>query len=636
MKKIWGYLDLFFLVVTLSLLFGNDQQATASKVGNVYSDMTSASLARASNVKPNSKTTFDILLKPRSQGELYQDALNVNSPTSSMFKQYLTAAGFRQKYGQPSSITRDWQQYLNKFHLKTHVFGNGLTLMVSGKAKNMNRLLRVNLNQATYHKDPLQFGKKKAKIPARLAQTVWTLLGVADHNKKYFFPNTKVRLSQSSNVMTQKRYTSSFTNRYRVNQLYKQGMTGKGQTVGIIAFGGIKRSNIYHFWKHEKVNVNKKRLSIKTVNASKAVVGFNPDDSESTMDVEYAGSVAKDANVRVYLAKTGAPTLTSVVNTYTTAYDENQASALSTSWELGPESLFKLLKNRKVISPDYLKVFNFIFAQGAIQGISNFVAAGDSGAYNYGISGIYKNRVLLDRSVQGADPFSTNPWITSVGGTTLPFKLPIKAHGVTVATISNQRERAWGSDYMWPYFERFSKTIVKSPAVLTQIATGGDGGFSHLYDTPAYQLNVPGVNTFYARASLSQLGQPLYHAALTQGSDYGRNYPDISANADPFTGYQVYQPKRGNGSWQKAAGTSIVSPQFAGVAAVINSGRQQRMGFWNPQLYRLAMQTNTPFTVLNSTENNSNLYYTGQPNTDYNQASGLGTVDFEKLANDFK
>ena len=73
------------------------------------------------------------------------------------------------------------------------------------------------------------------------------------------------------------------------------------------------------------------------------------------------------------------------------------------------------------------------------------------------------------------------------------------------------------------------------------------------------------------------------------------------------------------------------------MTAVINSqSGRSKMGFWNPQIYQLAQQQDSPFHPLNDTDNNSNLYYTGQPGTVYNQASGLGTVDFAKLAQVYK
>lgn len=72
------------------------------------------------------------------------------------------------------------------------------------------------------------------------------------------------------------------------------------------------------------------------------------------------------------------------------------------------------------------------------------------------------------------------------------------------------------------------------------------------------------------------------------------------------------------------------------MAAVMNSDRSQRMGLWNPQLYALAQTDHSPFTRLDAATNNGNLYYVGQPGKVYNQAAGLGTVNFEKLARTYQ
>ncbi|MBT9671649.1 peptidase S53, partial [Secundilactobacillus kimchicus] len=69
--------------------------------------------------------------------------------------------------------------------------------------------------------------------------------------------------------------------------------------------------------------------------------------------------------------------------------------------------------------------------------------------------------------------------------------------------------------------------------------------------------------------------------------------------------------------------------------AVMNSGLSTPIGFWNPQIYKFAQEIDSPFNVLDSDTNNDNLYYTGQPGKLYNQATGLGTVNFEKLYGKF-
>lgn len=626
------------LLVGVGLLAVATSKTTfANAISDIFSNMTTAQKLMPSELKANSAVDFDIVLKPRNLSGLYQQALAVNNPVKPEFKQYLTATGVRDQYGQPTSVTDDWTQFLKHYQLKTSTYHNGLILNVSGKAKNANRLFKVNLNQALYHANPLQFGNRKPSIPARLAKTVWTTLGVTDHNSRYFYPESKINFFGSTMPINYAKNfgdTSRFANHYKVTPLYQRGLTGKGQTIGIIAFGGINWQDVSHFWKHEKVNTNKSRYTVKRVNSGL----FDPSlvdegEEEAEMDVEYAGSVAPKANIRLYRVKSSVPTLMNFVNAYATAYDENQAGSLSSSWGLGTDHYLQLLKQHRVLSPKYLQVMNLIFAQGALEGISNFVASGDNGGPTYTVSGLSGSKVLLDRTVNDADPYSTSPWITSIGGTTLPFSKKYQPADNVLGVIQVNKERSWGTDYYWPILQNNPNFFAKMPEFLPEIGEGSGGGFAHMYNTPDYQQGVPGINTFSARQYLSQLNQPSFNPALVTGIDSGRNYPDVSANADANTGYLIYT----GDTWRVGGGTSIVTPQFAAVTALINSqtGRP-RMGFWNPQLYRLAVQSDTPFTPLNDTEDNSNLYYTGQPNTDYNQASGLGIVNFEKLMQTYR
>jgi subtilase family serine protease len=79
------------------------------------------------------------------------------------------------------------------------------------------------------------------------------------------------------------------------------------------------------------------------------------------------------------------------------------------------------------------------------------------------------------------------------------------------------------------------------------------GGISAYTPTPAYQSNaVPGVGT-------------LAHRAVA----------DVAFNADPSTGQYVavMTPGRTTASWVSAGGTSLATPQWAGLAAVANAMR---------------------------------------------------------------
>ncbi len=121
---------------------------------------------------------------------------------------------------------------------------------------------------------------------------------------------------------------------------------------------------------------------------------------------------------------------------------------------------------------------------------------------------------------------------------------------------------------------------------------------------------------------------------VSTGFGNGRAVPDVSADADPETGYLIYGASAGG--LNEYGGTSFVAPQLNGSAAVIDSYLHHRVGFWNPTMYRAAARSGSPFTQYNQAgTSNDNIYYTGNPGQPYNPGIGLGTPDLANLAGDF-
>jgi subtilase family serine protease len=610
-------------------------QASSNPIEKTYGFITSLKTKRVKPIKESKVIGFDIFLKPHHLSTEYKEAIAVNSPDSSEFKHFMTPDQFRNQFGQPRAVTTKWHYFLKKHHLKSFTTRNGLILHVKGKVKSINHLFRTNINNATYHHNPLQFGKKRPNFPIDLSKTVLTVLGITDYNKRNVSFDDSSNKINKSDASEPNAGRAIFAKNYHMNALYHNGLTGKGQSIGIICFGDLKRENAIHFWRSEHVNSDSQRLSVKrTFNTPRK--NNDPNEDETTMDVEYAGLVAPQSNIKVYLGNQ-----TSYVNTtqefvdnYSAVFDENKVSATSCSW--GFDSFMPFFVKEKVETPKYSQLLNIILAQGALQGISNFVASGDSGALSPEITGLYKNHLLLNWSLQSKDPISANPFITSTGGTMLPLTERLgKAFKYNLGKSIIRKERSDGLDFLWPAFQKHPNFLAKYPMLIGQqlISQGGSGGgFSSLYSTPQYQNNVPGINTFNARQYLSNVSQPTFNPPLIHGTNSGRNYPDVSGCDFSDNGYKMYQKEKHGNGWHGNGGTSIVAPQYAAVAAVINSApNHSKMGFWNPQIYQLAQKSNSPFTPLNSTIDNSNLYYTGQPGTVYNQATGLGTTDFSKL-----
>jgi kumamolisin len=213
-------------------------------------------------------------------------------------------------------------------------------------------------------------------------------------------------------------------------------------------------------------------------------------------------------------------------------------------------------------------------------------------------------------------------------------------------------QRAWGWDYLWPAIAQINGEP-EATAAANNIG-GGGGGFSSVEASPLYQLLTPGTHNYHAVEYLTPTDYQTIVAGLveptawnftaapsvTSGAGNGRRAtPDISTDADPYSGYLLYEPSFAGvgqpvlqGGW---GGTSFVAPQLNGSSAVIDSAVGHRVGFWNPKIYPAAWGHDTAFNPLaTASTSNDNLYYTGNPGEPYNEAVGLGIPDLAKLAGD--
>lgn len=132
---------------------------------------------------------------------------------------------------------------------------------------------------------------------------------------------------------------------------------------------------------------------------------------------------------------------------------------------------------------------------------------------------------------------------------------------------------------------------------------GSGGGVSSLFPLPAYQKNsnVP--------VSIST------HKA-------GRGVPDVSADADPATGYRVIV----SGQEQIIGGTSAAAPLWAGLVALINSQRGSPIGQPHAQLYTNAKAFRD---ITRGNNRNGDLGYVA--NTGWDACTGLGSPDVPAL-----
>ncbi len=116
--------------------------------------------------------------------------------------------------------------------------------------------------------------------------------------------------------------------------------------------------------------------------------------------------------------------------------------------------------------------------------------------------------------------------------------------------------------------------------------------------------------------------------------------PDVSADANPYTGYSVYCTATAAGCtssdpWIIVGGTSAAAPLWAGIAADLNqylaANSMPVLGSASAMLYSL-FNTTQPYTAYHDVNGGNNLYYPAT--SGYDLASGIGTPDVWNIARD--
>jgi subtilase family serine protease len=107
------------------------------------------------------------------------------------------------------------------------------------------------------------------------------------------------------------------------------------------------------------------------------------------------------------------------------------------------------------------------------------------------------------------------------------------------------------------------------PAVSPNVV--GVGGTSLSIDTSGNYLGETGWNSSGGGIS-SYESKPAFQANVPQSSTH-RTSPDVGYDADPNTGFAVYDSYAGGGGWGQYGGTSAGAPQWAALFAIADQGR---------------------------------------------------------------
>jgi subtilase family serine protease len=337
--------------------------------------------------------------------------------------------------------------------------------------------------------------------------------------------------------------------------------------------------------------------------------------SEQSLDVEAVHAMAPDARILYYGANSCQDS--DLLAALSDLITHHLAQVVSDSWG-GPLDSTSGSEPASTVAE-----YDHLFQLAAVEGITVNFSAGDCGDNSPATSCGGANGEGSS-AAQTTFPAS-DPWVTAVGGTS--------------AAIDSRGRLAWSTSWGTEAWLLDSAGTTWEPAGWI---FGGGGGTAADFAQPWYQASgiVP-----------SSLADTLLSGAAA--SSPRRVVPDISLDADPFTGLLVGETQPlpgGKTGYARAAigGTSLASPLLTGLEAdAIALRGGVSLGFVNPTLYCSCM-AGDPDTIRDVTDTPSNAAppiaeafppFEGQPaavaelgrdgalhaTAGYDDATGLGT-----------
>src|SRR5580692_4912745 len=357
---------------------------------------------------------------------------------------------------------------------------------------------------------------------------------------------------------------------YNLPPLYARGVTGRGETIVIVdSFGSPTiKHDLAVFDQQFKLPAPP---SFRIITPSGVIPKWNKNNSdmtgwggETTLDVEYAHTIAPGANILLVetpVSETeGVTGFPQIVKAENYVLKNHLGDVISQSFS-ATEQTFAGLKQ---IDQDNLRSA-YIRAAAEKDGPTVLAASGDSGVADVELNGTtyYTHRVT---SWPDSDPL-----VTGIGGT----ELVAGKQGTFTSVAWNDTYNKHLGDGTVPY------------------ATGG--GLSVLFGRPSYQNGVKSV-----------VGA-------------ARGVPDVSMSGScsaPVFTYQSFPQAGTPAGWYPACGTSEATPEFAGIVALADQVAGHALGVINPTLYKLSA-AKAPGIVPVTSGNNTVTFVQGKPAKTY-------------------
>ncbi|ADW67254.1 protease pro-enzyme activation domain-containing protein [Granulicella tundricola] len=538
------------------------------------------------------------------------------NPASPLYHQWLSPEQFGTRFGLSASDQAKVSAWLEQQGFTVDgVSRSGNRISFSGTAGKVGNAFGSELHNFTKDGETHFAPASEVSVPAALSDIIQDVTNLSS-----FRPKARVKLrpavvdpnftsSQSgSHFLTPKDVATI----YDINAAYSAGYTGTGQSIVAVGQSAVVLSDIENFQTAAGLTVKDPTVILVPGSGSSTVK--TDDESESDLDLEYSGGIAKGATI--YFVYTGNNTNYGAFDALQYAITNKIAPIISVSYGTCETNF----------SATSFAAENAMLAQAAAQGQTVVAAAGDAGSTDC------SGTTILNTTQQEAlavDFPSDSQYVTGMGGTEFP-----------TADITSSNSTYWtassGTDVIGSALSYIPEQVWNDDSASNGILSGG-GGVSIFTPRPTWQTGVTGIPTgsFRLTPDISLDSAVVNAPYLYCSSDTATKITGSCSN-----GFRDST----NTNLTAAGGTSFAAPIFSGMLALINQKLNSTgQGVINPTLYTLAANSTTYARAFHDITSGTNSCTAGSTlcstagasayaaTTGYDQATGLGSVDLYNL-----
>jgi hypothetical protein len=535
-----------------------------------------------SNATPMKRMQLLLQRSTEQEAALQQFMAEQMSQESPNFHKWLTPEEFGRQFGPADADIQTVTGWLTSQGFSEIRVNRGKTVIeFSGNVGQVRNAFRTDIHKFVVNEENRQANISDPQIPAALTPVVAGIVSL--HN----FPMKSTRHIVGAFTRTADgRIISELTG--STNQFFAVGpadfakiynipssLDGTGGNIAIIGFSSIDPNDAHSFRALFGLPVND---PIVVLNG--ADPGFNGEEGEADLDVQWSGAVAPKATIH-YINSEGTLTSDPLFLGAEYVIDNNSDDVMSLSFGACESGLGSATN----------AFLNSLWEQAAAQGITVTVSSGDNGSAG---CDDFNTATAATRGI-AVNGIASTPFNIAVGGTDFDDVGNQAAFWNQNPGANDPVTRLSAKGYIHEIPWNDSCAATAKPASLTTCLgsaanniVAGSGGSSILYAKPSFQS---GITPNGIAASDTHRYLPDVSLFASDGPSSKSFY--VVCQADAVSNPSTSCVSSGSFSFLGVGGTSASAPSFTGIIALIGqseatAGRSRRQGNANLVLYKIA------------------------------------------------